>query len=84
MGQLKEGATYIYERNGGVVYAREFGADPNTRVHIGMEIYKSIDDNYWNSRLWDDILKEAKTNPTLQKALEHVIMLYRLSKDDPL
>ena len=26
MGTLKEGATYIYERDKGVVYAREFGS----------------------------------------------------------
>ena len=34
MGQLKPGATYVYERHDNIVYAREFGADPNTRqVH---------------------------------------------------
>jgi hypothetical protein len=30
MGSLKPGATYIRERVGGVVYRREFGAEPMT------------------------------------------------------
>jgi hypothetical protein len=37
MRTLKPGATYIYERANGVVYAREFGADPNTRQVIGYD-----------------------------------------------
>jgi hypothetical protein len=37
MGTLIPGATYIYERADGVVYARELGADPNTRQVIGMD-----------------------------------------------
>ena len=35
MGTLKPGATYIYERNGNEVYARESGADPSTRQLMG-------------------------------------------------
>ena len=35
MGQLTPGATLIYERDGGIVYAREAGADPSTRREIG-------------------------------------------------
>ena len=30
MGNLKPGATYVYERDGKTVYAREVGAEPNT------------------------------------------------------
>ena len=37
MGQLKPGATYIYERAEGIVYARESGADPSTRQVVGYE-----------------------------------------------
>lgn len=35
MGSLKPGAVYIYERDGDVVYRRELGAEPHTRVAIG-------------------------------------------------
>jgi hypothetical protein len=33
------------------------------------------------SKLWGDIHRAAKTNPTLQEALERVKILYYLSKD---
>jgi hypothetical protein len=37
MGQLKPGATYIYEKANGVTYAREHGAHPGDRVAIGWD-----------------------------------------------
>jgi len=33
------------------------------------------------SKMWGEIHREAKTNPTLQKALDRAIMIYKLSKD---
>jgi hypothetical protein len=90
MGSLKPGATYIYERDKGSVYAREIGADPSTRTEIGYN-YDSrtsdgrpLIDHIMDSKLWGEIRREAKTNPTLQSALDRVIMIYRLSKDKPL
>ena len=98
MGSLKPGATYIYERAGGVVYAREFGADPATRQVIGYD-YDPITGqkipHEWDSRtsdgrplrdhmledqMWGEIRRAARTNPTLQDALERAIMVYQLSK----
>jgi outer membrane biogenesis lipoprotein LolB len=75
MGKLKEGASYIYERDNGTVYAREVGADPLTRKVIGMD-YPVTD-----SVNWHDVQVVAKTNPTLQQALDRAIMLYKLSKE---
>jgi hypothetical protein len=94
MGKLKEGATYIYERDNGVVYAREFGADPSTRQVHGWD-YRPEDpkfdprtsdgrpllDHLMDSKMWGEIRREALTNPTLQKALDRAIMIYKLSKD---
>jgi hypothetical protein len=87
MGSLKPGATYIYERNGGTVYAREFGDPPESRKEIG-HYYDSrtsdgrpLHDHIMDSKLWGEIHREAKTNPTLQKALDRAIMIYKLSKD---
>jgi len=94
MGQLKPNATYIYERDKGVVYAREFGADPSTRQVHGWDYRKDdpnfdprtsdgrpLHDHLMDAKLWGEIRQEAKTNVTLQKALDRVIMLYKLSKD---
>jgi len=88
MGNLKPGAKYIYERVGGVVYAREEGADPSTRFKIG-EIMDSrtydgrpLHDHIMEDKLWGDIRRTARTNPTLQAELERVIMLYHLVKEE--
>jgi hypothetical protein len=94
MGSLKPGATYIYERNGDEVYAREFGATerkligykyemedkPDPRTNDGRPLREHI----MEDKLWGEIRREAKTNPALQKALDRAIMIYRLSKDKPL
>ena len=82
MGQLKSGATYIYERNGDTVFRREFGS--TQREVVGYD-YRTGDgrplhDHVQDSKLWGDIHRAAKTNPTLQDALERAIMIYQLSK----
>jgi hypothetical protein len=84
MGSLKPGATYIYERVDDVVYAREMGADPSTRKAIGWDYDPAKSDHLTEMRhgyLWNQIHEEAKTNPTLQKALEQCIIIYNLSKE---
>ena len=96
MGQLKPGATYIYERDGATVYAREVGADPSTRQIHGWQYDKNkpdydprtsdgrpIHEHILEDKLWGEIRREAKTNITLQRALDRAIMIYRLSKDKP-
>jgi hypothetical protein len=89
MGSLKPDATYIYERADGIVYAREFGADPSTRQVVGYESGKEYDpvtghrtvrEIVLEDELWADIRRAAKTNPTLQDALNHAIIIYKLTK----
>ena len=78
MGSLKPGVTYVYEKADGVTYAREFGS--SDRVEIG----RDFDLQLQHELLWKDIHREAKTNSALQRALDNAIMIYRLSKDNPL
>jgi hypothetical protein len=91
MGNLKPGATYIYERNGDEIYAREFGEskrkligykyeiedNPDPRTSDGRPLYEHIKED----KLWGDIRREAKVNNTLQEAMERVKVLYYLTKD---
>lgn len=89
MGNLTPGATLIYERVGDTVYARESGADSRTRVEVGYD-YKNYDprtpdgrplrDAIMEDKLWGEIRRAAKDNPTLQEALDRVIIIYNLSK----
>lgn len=90
MGSLKPGAKYIYERHGGVVYAREHGALASERTPIGWDWepennparVKGADiDSIRENQLWYEIRKAAMVDPKLQEALERVKILYYLSKD---
>jgi hypothetical protein len=84
MGNLKPGATYIYERVDGVVYAREAGSDPLTREAIGWDSDSYPESAAFNvlkeSNYWRDIIVAAKSNPTLQEALDRAKIIYELSK----
>jgi hypothetical protein len=80
MGTLTPGATYVYERANGQIYARELGK--LERHLVGYDLDNAPEQRYMT--LWNDILKESETNTALQKALDNVIMIYRLSKDNPL
>ncbi len=90
MGTLKPGATYIYERNGDEIYARETGK--TERVLVGYEHTpdprtsdgRPLRDHILEDKMWGGIRRMAPTNPALQKALDRAIMIYRLSKDKPL
>ena len=89
MGSLKPGVTYIYERNGEEIYARETGQTERTmigyqyenkidpRTHDGRPLYEHIKED----RLWGEIRIEARTNKALQSVLDRAIIVYHLSKD---
>jgi len=78
MGNLKPDATYIYEKANGITYAREFGAPHNERFEIGRDYERFLKDEL---RLWEDIVREGRTNEALQAALDRVKLVYYLSKD---
>jgi hypothetical protein len=85
MGQLKPGATYIYERVNGTVYAREHGT--LARKEIGWDYDprtsdgRPLHDHMMDDKMWGDIRRTAKTNKSLQKALDRAILIYNTIKD---
>lgn len=82
MGTLTPGATYIYERNGSEIYAREVGTSERKMIGKYIDPFnENLTINYELENTWKDILKESRTNPTLQEAMERVKILYHLSKD---
>ena len=78
MGTLTPGAKYIYEKADGITYAREFGAPHNERFEIGRDYERFLKDEL---RLWEDIVREGRTNSSLQDALDRAKIVYHLSKD---
>jgi hypothetical protein len=84
MGTLKPGATYIYEKANGVTYAREQGALPGDRFEVGRD-YPG-ESTFMGHPLSEVaelvyIVEAAKSNPTLQEALDRVKVTYYLTKD---
>jgi hypothetical protein len=90
MGTLTPGATYVYERNGEEIYARETGKAE--RIMIGYQYENKIDprtpdgrplyEHIKEDKLWGEIRRAAKSNEALQSALDRAILVYHLSKDD--
>lgn len=66
---------------GETIYARIPGTSDRIKItesdHV-REVRRAGDE----IRLWRDICQAAKTNTALQEALDRVILLYHLSKDD--
>ena len=91
MGSLKPGATYVYERNGEEIYSREVGSA--NRTLVGYQHENTMDsrtpdgrpliEHIKDAKLWGEIHRAARTNPTLQQALDRVIVLHHLSKKNP-
>ena len=89
MGNLKPGATYVYERNGEEIYARETGQ--TDRKLIGYQYENKVDprtndgrplhEHLREDKLWGEIRRAARTNKALHEAMERVKLLYHLSKD---
>jgi len=82
MGSLKPGATYIYERADGIVYAREFG-ETKRRV-VG---YVSDDGNISAStkRLLtelNEVVKMCEVDPGMKELLDQLFVMYNLKKHE--
>ena len=90
MGTLTPNATYIYERNGEEIYARETGQ--TERIMIGYQYENKVDPRTHDGRplyehmkedqLWGEIRRAARTNKALQSVLDRAIIVYHLSKDN--
>ena len=90
MGTLTPNSTYIYERNGEEIYAREAGK--TERKLIGYQYENKVDPRTTDGRplhehlkedkLWGEIRRAAKSNKALQSALDRAILLYHLGKDN--
>jgi len=81
MGTLTPGATYIYERADGIIYAREFG---KTERHVvGYESGKDYDLAGTNKRMLSELneaVRMAETDPAMRELLDQLLVLYNLKK----
>jgi len=81
MGTLSPGATYIYERADGIIYAREFG---KTERHVvGYESGKDYDLSGSNKRMLSELneaVRMAETDPAMRELLDQLLVMYNLKK----
>jgi hypothetical protein len=68
----------IFERVNDVIYSREAGSTTRTKISqvSAVDLQRIRED-----KLWGEIRQAAKTNNALQAALDHAIMIYKLSKE---
>ena len=80
MGNLKPGATYIYESpdGGDTIYAREANAPIESRIMIGQS-WKAKEQI--ERRMWTEIYDKRNQNTALQHAVEECIIIYKLSEE---
>lgn len=77
MGTLKPGATYIYERADGVIYAREFGK--TERRVIGYDNIESVEYKRVLTEL-NEVVKMCETDPAMKEMLDQLFVVYNLKK----
>ena len=77
MGRLKPGATYIYERDGKNIYARESGSLTRELIGYDYPSESSVEEGLRRlkeEKLWIDILHYAKTNHMVHGQEPNVIL----------
>jgi len=70
-----DGGNTVYSREPGS-YKRERLHEYDPRTHDGRPLHAHI----MEDKLWGNIRRAARTNPTLQDALDRAIMIYHLTK----
>ena len=79
VNKITEAIIYESPDGGETVYVREHGS---TQRHLHSESSRAIDikEQIREDQLWNQIRKDAKTNSTLQNAIEQVKLIYHLGK----
>lgn len=76
--KITEAVIYTDDRGGETIYVKESG-DKEPKVadqKRGYDLHAQL----MEDKLWGNIRRAAKTNPTLQRALDEAVMIYNLSK----
>jgi hypothetical protein len=71
----------IYERVDDLVYERNVGSVARTLTAESKRKESETLARVKEDKLWGEMRRAAKTNNTLQEALDHAIMIYKLSKE---
>jgi hypothetical protein len=75
---MTPGASYVYERVGTRIYAREVGSSERKLIGYNVSGSGELYNRYFTE--WNDILIKAETTPVLKEMLEEVLVVYNLIK----
>jgi hypothetical protein len=79
VNKITEAVIYESPDGGETVYVREFGGTQR-QLHSQSPKAVSLHEQIKEDQLWGQIRRAAKTNPTLQRALDEAVLIYTLSK----
>ncbi len=77
MGTLTPGATYIYERVAGSIFAREFGKTERKLVGYVTDISPEIE--MYRSEI-NQVLQMCERDPAMKELLDQLFVIYNLKK----
>lgn len=78
VNKITEAVIYESPDGGQTVYVRNSG-ESHRELHNQSQEKRDLIKTLEEDRLWGDIRRAAKTNPTLQRALDEAILIYKLS-----
>ena len=81
MGTLNPGATYIYESEGGSVYAREFGKTERQLIGYDNKQQETAERRYYMTEM-NKVLKMCETDLAMKDLLDRLFVLYNLKKGE--
>lgn len=79
MGTLTPGATYVYERADGRIYAREFGSTERKLIGYDSAVQEYKERRFYMNQM-NDVLTMCEQHPDMKDLLEKLFVLYNLKK----
>lgn len=78
-----QSSKFIYESpdGGHTVYAREVGTLNRTIISVS-NVKQQVIEKKHKQNMFTDILELSKTNPALKNALDNLIIIYNLTKEN--
>ena len=79
MGTLTPGATYIYERADGKIWAREFGSSQRKLIGYDSQVQEYKERRFYMNQM-NDVLTMCEQHEDMKNLLEKLFVLYNLRK----
>jgi len=79
VSKITEAVIYESPDGGETIYIRENGSNQR-QLHSQSSRAVDLHEQIKEDKLWGEIRRAAKSNPTLKRALDEAILIYQLSK----